>query len=165
MDSLQIPDQLTAFVERHGFASMLSSAIFETERSERRRSLPPSTTICSDAPLFASSVLPPRCRGVRSSTFRICLQSSCRRTAEAVKDGRDGWFESKNAKTALTHATNDVPSISTMPLRLARPWHLEESLRLADLPTDLQRLSVLRQPFRDVVSVYRVSILGSWPVP
>ncbi|EST09115.2 B-block binding subunit of TFIIIC [Kalmanozyma brasiliensis GHG001] len=155
MDSLQIPDQLSDYVERHGFSSDAQLTNLR-DRKVREKALVAAvdnnllrrTFIRLDLP---TAPLPRRQIIYLPHLTPEQLQKYC----QAVKEGRDGWFESKNAKTALTHATNDVAVDLDDALRFAKPWHLTEPLRLAEVSTDTSQLSTLRKPFLDVVSVYR----------
>ena len=155
MDTLQIPDQLSSYVERHGFASD-AQLINLRDRKVREKALSAAvdngmlrrTYIRLDRP---SAAFPRRQIMYLPDLPADQLQRYC----DAVKAGREGWFDSKNAKTALTSVTDNVAIGEEDADRFAKPWHTEDRFPLAELPSAQSELATLRQPFRDVISVYR----------
>ncbi|TKY88563.1 hypothetical protein EX895_002552 [Sporisorium graminicola] len=155
MDALQIPDLLTDYVEKHGFASDAQLSDLR-DRKVREKALVAAVDNNMLRRTFIRLDLPIAHHPRRQILYlpdlpAEKLQAYC----EAVKQGRLGWFGTKSAKTALRHVTDSVAIASVETLRFAKPWHVQDALRLADLPTDQAQLSVLRQSFRDVFSVYR----------
>lgn len=155
MDSLLIPDQLSTFVETHGFASN-AQLINLRDRKVREKALTSAvdngllrrTYIRIDRP----NVLFPRRQIVYLADLPAKeLQAYC----EAVKDRREGWFDGKNAKTILTSVTDNVEVDVDDATRFAKPWHMQDAFRLSDLPNQHAQLVALRQSFCDVASVYR----------
>ncbi|CBQ69422.1 conserved hypothetical protein [Sporisorium reilianum SRZ2] len=155
MDALQIPDLLTDFVEKHGFASDAQLSDLR-DRKVREKALVNAVANNLLRRTFIRLDVPTASQPRRQILYlpdlpADKLQAYC----EGVKQGRLGWSGAKSAKTALTNATDSVAIASIETLRFAKPWHIEDPLRLADLPKDEAQIAMLRQPFRDVFSVYR----------
>ncbi|KAJ1025876.1 hypothetical protein NDA16_002502 [Ustilago loliicola] len=155
MDTLLIPDQLSTFVETHGFASD-AQLMNLRDRKVREAALTRAvnngllrrTYIRLDRP---SAAFPRRQIVYLADLPPEQLQAYC----EAVKDGRDGWIDGKFAKTALTTVTDSVAVDVDDASRFAKPWQMQDPFRLSDLPNGHAQLAALRQPFRDVITVYR----------
>lgn len=155
MDTLLIPTQLSAFVEKHGFASD-AQLMDLRDRKVREKALTSAvnngllrrTYIRLDRP---SAAFPRRQIVYLADLAPEQLQAYC----EAVKDGREGWVDGKIAKTALMTVTDSVAVDFDDATRFTKPWHMQDSLRLSELPEGQAQLAALRQPFRDVISVYR----------
>ncbi|SPO24223.1 uncharacterized protein UTRI_03491 [Ustilago trichophora] len=158
MDTLLIPDLLTDFVEKFGFASDAQLSNLR-DRKVREKALTAAvnngllrrTYIRLDRP---SAQHPKRQIVYVPELPAEQLQNYC----EAVKEGRDGWTESKNLNTALTNVTDSVAIGFGDASRFAKPWHIQEPFYLSELPIDQTQLALLRQPFRDVVSSLRQHI-------
>ena len=158
MDALLIPDLLTDYVEKHGFASDAQLSDLR-DRKVREKALAAAVDSNMLRRTFIRLDLPTAFQPRRQI---LCLpdlpadqlQAYC----EGVKQGRLGWTGAKNMNTALNKATDNVAIASIETLRFTKPWHVDDPFPLADLPADHSQLSMLRQPFRDVISVYRQHI-------
>lgn len=155
VDTLEIADLLTSFVERHGFASD-TQLIDLRDRKVREKALAASVNNNLLRRTFVRLVLPTAMCSRRQIIYLPELPPDQLQTyCEAVRQGRRGWFSTKDARTALTHPTNTVAVSTDDASRFAKLWHVRDPFPLANLPKDDQQLSLLRQPFRDVTSVYR----------
>ncbi|SPO23972.1 uncharacterized protein UTRI_03491_B [Ustilago trichophora] len=155
MDTLMIPDLLTEFVEKFGFASDAQLSNLR-DKKVREKAL---TAAVNNGLLRRTYVRLDRPSAQHPKRQIVCvpelpaeqLQNYC----EAVKEGRDGWTDSKNVNTALTNVTDNVAISFDDASRFAKPWHIQEPFYLSELPIDQTQLALLRQPFRDVVSSLR----------
>ncbi|CDU25072.1 uncharacterized protein SPSC_04906 [Sporisorium scitamineum] len=155
MDALQIPDLLSDFVEKHGFASDAQLSDLR-DRKVREKALVNAVDNNLLRRTFIRLDVPTAYHPRRQILYLPDLpQEQLQAYCDAVKQGHLGWTGTKSAKTALTNATDSVAIASIETLRFAKPWHLQDPLRLAELPQDDAQISMLRRSFRDVSSVYR----------
>ncbi|SNX86420.1 uncharacterized protein MEPE_05129 [Melanopsichium pennsylvanicum] len=155
MDTLLIPDLLSDFVERTGFASD-AQLVNLRDRKVREKAL---SSAINNALLCRTYLRLGRPSAVHPKRQVIYLPElpaeKLQRYCEDVKEGRDGWTDSKNMKTALTHVTDSVAIGMDDAAQISKPWHTQEPYRLSELPQEQAQLAMLRQPFRDVISVWR----------
>ncbi len=155
MDALLIPEQLSSFVERHGFAS---EAQLVNLRDKKVRDKAIAAAMNNDL-LRRTYVRIDRPSAPHPRRQIIYLpdlpQQTLHAYCDAVKTGRQGWFDTRATISTLTTATDSVEVGSMDALHIVKPWHQSDPMRLTDLPADMAQLAPLRQPFRDVTSVHR----------
>ncbi|KAI3487263.1 hypothetical protein L1887_48848 [Cichorium endivia] len=155
MDALLIPEQLSSFVERHGFTS---EAQLVNLRDKKVRDKAIAAAVNNDL-LRRTYVRIDRPSAPHPRRQIIYLpdlpQQTLHAYCDAVKTERQGWFDTKASITTLTNVIDSVEVGSMDALHVDKPWHQSEPMRLADLPADMAQLAPLRQPFRDVTSVHR----------
>ncbi len=155
MDTLSIPQQLTDFVERHGFASDAQLANLR-DRKVREKALSAAVNNGMLRRTYVKLDNPSSAFSRRQIVYLPELPADqLHAYCEAVRTGRGGWTDTKKAKTVLMTATDHVEVGHVDGVQISKPWHTHEVLRLADVPRDPSQLHMLRQPFRDITSVYR----------